>query len=333
MPVYRILTLDGGGQLEMTSTLLLGEIEKKRPGFLAKTNLIAGTSAGAMVGLILATRDNPADLLPATDKLWQDFFFLSMNSFAGAMLGLVGLGALFSNERLEQYLAQADLLGDKTLGDLKKRVLITAFNLDDKAQHTGHRIWKPKVFHNCGSHDEPDLEEKAVDVALRSGASPIFFPAVDNYIDGGMFANHPAMAAVSQILADWRHGYSAGAEKPGVLEDLRVLSVGVGQDKEYADTGDGNWGYFNWVLNPFKPLLLLGALMRGDSWAVNFECKHVMPQGHYHRLDPYYIVNSYIPGMVDTAVIRKTVESDDTQKLIDRTVEWLDKCGWFEEGN
>ena len=67
--LYRILSLDGGGQLEMTSTLLIMEIEKRRPGFLARTDMIAGTSAGAMVALILATQDNPASLLPKTEEL------------------------------------------------------------------------------------------------------------------------------------------------------------------------------------------------------------------------------------------------------------------------
>ncbi|HUK90117.1 MAG TPA: hypothetical protein VLZ81_06930, partial [Blastocatellia bacterium] len=176
-----------------------------------------------------------------------------------------------------------------------------------------------------------DLKEKAVDIAMRSGASPVFFPVVDNYIDGGVFANHPAMSAISQILADWRRGFPAGAEKPGVLDDLRVLSLGVGQDRQYVDAGDGNWGYLNWVLNPLKPLLILGALLHGDSWAVNFEAEHVLPLGHYFRLDPYYVVNSYIPGMVDTAVMRKTVESEETQKMIDRSVEWLDKSGWMSD--
>src|SRR5260370_4178683 len=85
---YRVLSLDGGGQLEMTSTLLMSEIEKQRPGFLARTDMIAGTSAGAMVALILATQDDPAHLLPQAEMLWEKFFELSMNSLAGALLGL-----------------------------------------------------------------------------------------------------------------------------------------------------------------------------------------------------------------------------------------------------
>jgi hypothetical protein len=40
--MYNILTLDGGGQLELTSTLMLEEIEMRRPGFLKKTDIIAG---------------------------------------------------------------------------------------------------------------------------------------------------------------------------------------------------------------------------------------------------------------------------------------------------
>jgi hypothetical protein len=339
--LYRILSLDGGGQLEMTSTLLIQEIEKRRPGFLARTDMIAGTSAGAMVALILATQDDPAPLLPATEELWERFFMLSMNSLAGAVLGLVGLGAFFSHQRLEQFLGQPSLLGSKTLGELRKKVIITSFDLEAIDNTTGAKTWKPKVYDNYGK-DNPDLLEKAVDVALRSSAAPIMFPIVDGHIDGGVFANHPAMVAVSKVFHDWRVSPINGVPLPqgGVgpgedpvqenLDDLRVLSIGVGENNNYVPVMDANWGYFNWLLNPFNPLLVINALLRGGSQAVDFQCDNLLPDCGYHRLNPYYVRNAPIPFMVNTAEIRKTVQSPETQNMIEKTIKWLDDFGWFE---
>lgn len=344
--LYRILSLDGGGQLEMTSTLLLTEIEKRRPGFLARTDMIAGTSAGAMVGLILATQDDPAYLLPQAEELWEKFYLLSMNSVAGAVLGIFGLGAFFSNNGLQKYLSQPGLLGDKTLGELRKKVIITSFDLESIDYSTGAKTWKPKVYDNYGRNN-PDLMEKAVDVALRSGASPIFFPVVDGFIDGGFFANHPAMVAISKVFHDWRQGSECEeeggvplpAEEPGPqgdpvqdnMDDLKVLSIGVGENNNYVPVQDANWGYFNWLLNPLNPLLVINALMRGGTKAVDFQCHHLLPHGSYHRLNPYYARNAPIPFVVNTGNIRRTVKSPETQAMVDRTVEWLDRCGWMDK--
>lgn len=344
--LYRILSLDGGGQLEMTSTLLLTEIEKRRPGFLARTDMIAGTSAGAMVGLMLATQDDPAYLLPQAEELWEKFYLLSMNSVAGTVLSIFGLGAFFSNQGLHKYLSQPGLLGDKTLGELRKKVIITSFDLEGFDYSTGAKTWKPKVYDNYG-HNNPDLMEKAVDVALRSGASPIFFPILDGFIDGGVFANHPAMVAISKVFHDWRQGYHEHDEEgvplpeatPGpqddpvqdYMDDLKVLSIGVGENNNYVPVKDANWGYFNWILNPFNPLLVVNALLRGGTKAVDFQCHNLLPHGSYFRLNPYYSRNAPIPFVVNTADIRRTVQSPETQAMVDKTVEWLDKCGWMDK--
>jgi len=341
---YRVLSLDGGGQLEMTSTLLMIEIEKQRPGFLARTDMIAGTSAGAMVALILATQDDPANLLPQAEVLWEKFFELSMNSLGGTLLGLVGLGALFTNQKLEEYLAQPDLLGDKTLGQLRKKVIITSFNLEGVDFSTGAKTWKPKVYDNFGANN-PDQMEKAVDVALRSSAAPIFFPILDGHVDGGVFANHPAMVAISKVFHDWRLGHHDHDEgvplpeaEPGPLHDpvqdylgdLKVLSIGVGENNNYIPVEDANWGYLKWILDPFRPLLVVNALLRGSTSAVDFQCRNLLPHGSYHRLNPFYSRNAPIPFMVNTEDIKRTVQSPETQTLVSRTIEWLDASGWFE---
>jgi predicted acylesterase/phospholipase RssA len=340
MAICRVLSLDGGGQLEMTSTLLLQEIEMRRPGFLRKVDVLAGTSAGGFVSLILATEDDPASLLGETERLWENFTYLSMNTIPGAIAGFFGFGAMFSNQGLRDYLAQEHLLGNKTLGELRKKVVITSFRLDHTDHVTGRRQWKPKIFHNFGSSTEPDMSQRAVDVALRSGAAPIAFPIVDGYVDGGVVANHPALIAISVIVDDWKRGVDENpddeytplswATKDEVLQELRVLSIGVGEDQQYVEVDSANWGWFNWILNPMNPLLAINALLRGDMWAINFECMSLLPDGNYHRLNPHYLRHTPIPFMANTGMLKKTVQSAETQQMVDETIEWIDRSGWLD---
>ena len=75
-------------------------------------------------------------------------------------------------------------------------VLIPSFQLDNQAPHAGQRQWKPKFFHNYPGPDS-DGAELVVDVAMRTSAAPIYFPTYQSYIDGGVVANDPSMAALA----------------------------------------------------------------------------------------------------------------------------------------
>lgn len=329
--MLNILTLDGGGQLELTSTLMLEELEMRRPGFLKKVDLIAGTSAGGMVALILATEDDAAALLPQLDELWERFSELTLKMGPQLLLSMFGVGSFYTHDRLREYLGKEDLLGSKTLADLKKQVVITAFELDVHDAETDARKWRPKMFHNFQRPDNADLYESCLDVALRSSAAPIFFPIVDGYIDGGVFANHPAMAAIAELCHDWRKFPDEHTPKENqFLNEMRVLSVGVGEDRRYIEQKDADWGWFSWLLKPSDPFLVIQALLRGDQWAVNFQCKNILPHGSYHRLDPHFVRKSMIPMGANTDLIRETVKADKTQHKIEKTVAWLDKSGWFD---
>lgn len=329
--MHNILTLDGGGQLELTSTLMLEEIEMRRPGFLSKADIIAGTSAGAMLALILATEDDAAVLLPEVGVLWEKFTELTLNKGPGLLLSLLGVTSFFTHDRLKEYLAREELLGTKVLADLKKQVVVTSFELDVHDEETGARKWRPRIFHNFQRPDNPDLYESAIDVALRSSAAPIFFPIYDGHIDGGVAANHPAMVAIAQLCHDWRKFPTDGAPKEkDFLNQMRVLSIGVGEDQRFLEKKDAAWGWFPWLLKPTDPFLVIQALLRGDQWSVHFQCKNILPHGRYHRLDPHFVRNSFIPMSANIDVIRETVQAEKTQHKIDKTIAWIDKSGWFE---
>src|SRR4029077_3213472 len=74
------------------------------------------------------------------------------------------------------------VFGELTLGQLGKRVLVTAFDLDN--EDPVQRTWKPKVFHNFPGSDS-DGAQLAYKVGTYTSAGPTFFPSADGYVDGG----------------------------------------------------------------------------------------------------------------------------------------------------
>ena len=67
----------------------------------------------------------------------------------------------------QKKLAQKGVLGDRKLKDLAKKVVITSFELNPTRKAPGMRgplNWQPKVFQNFEGRD---LQELAVDAALR----------------------------------------------------------------------------------------------------------------------------------------------------------------------
>jgi patatin-like phospholipase/acyl hydrolase len=56
---FRILSLDGGGIRGILTIMLLQRIQQEVPDFLSKVDLIAGTSTGGIVALLLAAGYSP----------------------------------------------------------------------------------------------------------------------------------------------------------------------------------------------------------------------------------------------------------------------------------
>jgi len=120
--------------------------------------------------------------------------------------------------------ALTSTLGPLKLQDLKAHtVLVPAFDLDSEATDEP-RSWKMKFFHNLPNEDS-DGHAVAVEVGLRTAAAPIYFPTSSNYIDGGVAANNPAMAALALAINQ------GGGEEPvpsshAVCRDRTELQMG-----------------------------------------------------------------------------------------------------------
>jgi predicted acylesterase/phospholipase RssA len=130
MSPYRILSLDGGGIRGVLTAKLLERLEMAHPGFLSKVDLLAGTSTGGILALGLAVGLAPEEI----GRLYEES---GTKVFANSLwddirdLGML-IGSDYSNEPLKQALLE--LMGEITLGDLQKRVLVSSFDLDNDPQ-------------------------------------------------------------------------------------------------------------------------------------------------------------------------------------------------------
>lgn len=269
MSFYHILSMDGGGIRGLLTGILLDRLEQAHPGFLDQVDLFAGTSTGGILALGLAAGFSPAQ---ARELYEKKAAFVFADSIWDDLLDLgSAIGAQYSNTNLKQALTEQ--FGDRTLGDLPKRVLISSFDLDNQAIGPGAiRTWKPKFFHNYPGPDS-DADQRIVDVALRTSAAPVSFPVYQGYIDGGVIANNPSMCALAQALDRDTAGHR--------LEDVALLSVSTGRNPKYLEAGNADWGWTQWA----RDLRMIGVMMDGSVGLADYQCERILRE-QYHRLDP-----------------------------------------------
>jgi len=306
MAKYRVVSIDGGGIRGLVTTILLQRIVVT-PGmesFLDSIDLIAGTSTGGLLALGIAHQLDLADIRDFYVKKGPKIFD---DSWLDDLVDLGKLrGADYDIKPLRRELKT--VFEDTTLGQLKKRVLITAFDLDN--EDPAERTWKPKLFHNFPGPNT-DRSALAFEVGLYTSAAPTYFPSVDGFIDGGVYASNPSMCALAQTQ-DRRYSPTPS------LDEVLLLSLGTGTSLQYIKGKSHDWGYAQWV----KPLINL--MLDGTNGIADYQCRQILGE-HYHRLAPVFPQGVTVP-MDDIDKIPYMIEFAESVP-IDETVLWL-KQNW-----
>ena len=257
--MYKILSIDGGGIRGIIPARVLERLETHVSGIVQEFDLYAGSSTGAVLAAGFAYGFDPRFMRQMyqgfgkqvfADSIWEDLRDLKYI-----------LGADYSIDNLKALLER--VIGETTLGDLEKQVLIATFDLKDESRDPPR--WKPKFFHNYPD-SRGDSQERLADVVIRSAAAPIYFPIYQGYIDGGISANNPSMCALAQAFNE------------GFL-DIRLLSLGTGNNPRWLDEQNGDWGVYQWGLN------LVNLIMDGGSEVADYQCRQIL-KDQYFRLQP-----------------------------------------------
>ncbi|RME68357.1 MAG: hypothetical protein D6778_01990 [Nitrospirae bacterium] len=309
MGKYRILSIDGGGIRGIIPAIVLQRISSTKglENFIDSVDFIAGTSTGGLLALGIAHGIELERIRNLYEEKAQVIFDDSWLDDLRDLGKLVG--ADYDIKGLRKVLK--DLFGDTTLGQLKKKVLITAFDLDNEDPDPEKRRWKPKIFHNFPGPGT-DRHYPAAKVGLYTSAAPTYFPSVDGYIDGGVYATNPSMCALAQTQ-DRRY-------KPNPsMDEIVLLSLGTGMSLQYIKGKRHDWGYVQWA----EPLVTL--MLEGTADIADYQCRQILAE-RYHRLAPVFPpgITIDMDGIEDIPFMIDFAESLPLQK----TIQWIKKV-WF----
>lgn len=198
--VLRILSLDGGGFLGLSTAAFIRGIEQFfGVRFCEVFDLFCGTSTGAIIALALASGCSG-------DQVVELYKRLGSNVFRRRAIPRRGfLRPRYVSQPLREALASE--FGSKTLADVSargKKILVTAFNVTSG---------QPRVFKTDHSENlRRDGQLALVDVAMASAAAPTYFPLVpvtnpldgvtEVLCDGGVAANDPALLGYVEALSE-----------------------------------------------------------------------------------------------------------------------------------
>jgi patatin-like phospholipase/acyl hydrolase len=231
---FRILALDGGGIMGAFTAAVLAAWEADTGARVVDHfDLVAGTSTGGILAIGLGMGLSAADLLEFYKTRGPHIF--PVTGF-GRKLSLTFRQLLrpkYSGDVLRQELIRA--LGPKKLGASSVRLVVPTYD-----------TLRGRIFLFKTRHDDRfkyDVDIPAADVALATAAAPTYFRAAtiqehqgQGYVDGGVWANCPALTAVIEAVHFLK--------KP--LTELDVLSVGTiyapDSVRDLAGAGILGWG-------------------------------------------------------------------------------------------
>ena len=301
MGSFRILSIDGGGIRGIYSAVLIQRIIQEVPDLIDKTKFFAGTSSGSLIAMGLAYGIPPIELIELFRAYGQEVFQSSIVNQVSQVIG-----AKYDILNLRKIVTP--YFGAAILNDLvtiqHKFVLVPTFDLDGEID--GIRTWKPKFFQNIPGPGA-DSGEMVVDVIIRSSATPVYFPAYQGYIDGGVVARNPCMAALAQALNPESGGQT--------INNIRMLSFGTGYYPRYISGTKQDWGLGRWT----RPLITI--MLDSEMGTNSYESMQILGPQRFHRLAPI------LPEPVNLDEADKIPELVQyaTEVDIEPTVAWIRK--------
>lgn len=213
-PVFKILSIDGGGIRGLYSAKMLEVFESRfKCRLVDYFDMICGTSTGGLIALGLALGIPAANISQFYLEKGKEIFPNSRSPFR--LLRQFFGGGKYSNEKLKQALQS--IFGQRQLGDAECLLCIPSHSI------THARPYIFKFDHSEGGLGR-DNSTPVVDVALATSAAPTFFPIVEisnhsgQFVDGGVCANNPAIIGLLESIM-----YFIGNGKK--YDTARILSV------------------------------------------------------------------------------------------------------------
>jgi len=270
--MIKILAIDGGGIRGIIPAMILAEIEKRTKKPIAEMfDLIAGTSTGGILALGLTKPNSQGKPEYSAEKLiglYEKEGEIIFSRSVWHRLRAVGniMEEKYPSAGIEKVLDK--YFGQARLKDALTEVIITGYEIERRF---------PWFFKSSKAKINSDNDFFMKQVARATSAAPTYFepakldtPGAKEYyalIDGGVFANNPAMCAYVEAKTTFK-----GAR------DFLVVSLGTGVlTRPLAYEEAKGWGLANWA----QPLL--SVIFDGVNDSVEYQLKQLLPEERYYR--------------------------------------------------
>ncbi|MES2772760.1 MAG: patatin-like phospholipase family protein [Bacteroidota bacterium] len=305
-PQIKILSIDGGGIKGIIPCTILKYIEEKTGTSISRLfHLIAGTSTGGIIAAGLTKEEDGGNAFKASDMLQlyaghgKDIFSkrpADLKSWLDAVIQDGLFDRCYDVKNFEKLLLEK--FGDSRLKDGLTDILVTTYApSSEKPFYFSSRIAKVKEEENFLLRQ----------VARSTSAAPTFFaPAKVKlgeddhaFVDGGVFANNPAVLAYGEAKEIYKNILKTSGAKseiakpfaPEVAADdndlpFYMLSIGCGHHPAAVDFSDAEkWRTKDWI----QPLLT-NVFMQSVAESTHYTMQYLMPPfkdgtPRYQRLD------------------------------------------------
>ncbi len=295
-----ILSIDGGGIRGILPGVILAYIEEQLQKKAGDPNarisdyfdLIAGTSTGGILTCMYIIPGNDGrpkfTAQEAVDLYLKNGGQIFSIPLFRRILNVFGLfEAKYPVKNIERILKT--YLEEVKLSQALKPCLVTAYEI----------FQRKTIFFNMADTSQGKIKDFLLrDIARSTSAAPTYFKPASIHsefgapfylIDGGMFANNPAMCAYAEARVT---EFSKIPQTPGKSDfpntsDMIIVSIGTGSHGDpYTYCKAKRWGVIGWLMP------LIDILMSGNSETVHYELRQLFEpteksgQKNYFRLEP-----------------------------------------------
>lgn len=298
MKKITMLSLDGGGIRGIISCIVLRYLEElfqQKDHANARLgdyfDMISGSSTGGILASVLLAPDVNGKARYSIQKAFdlykekgEDIFNVSLWERLINPFGL--FSEKISQDNLERQLK--DFFGDLELKDFIKPSLITSYDIENR---------RAKLFNTINAQ-QSQQNFFVRDICRATAAAPTYFSPVQirssygqifSLIDGGVFANNPALCAYAEARKIPFGNLFQNAEKPNYprVNDMMIVSIGTGTEmKSYPFRKYQNAGKLAWI-NPIIDILLSSNAETVDYQLTQmFMTLGVRNRQNYYRINP-----------------------------------------------
>ena len=333
---FNILSLDGGGVRGLVTSIILESLDNKLKKYNPQKpltdyfDIIAGTSTGGLIACALAKGLNAREIKNIYINNSQTIFPPN-KILIHTILNLIRLGStqpIYGDEGLRTVLK--DVFENLKFGELNKPTIVTSYDTynrqsvvfkNTKIAHQNIPVWEICRASSAAPIGFPGYEMKNKDFLEDWQSKGYLIP--DNsgipLIDGGVFANNPALCAIAERIRwnkelpenpKWNTSLAENVNQ----QDIVVASFGTGQHIQQIGAKQvKQWGALEW-LNPGNDLPLLDVLFDGADDAVCYIAEKIVGNT-YFRFQPHFDRN------ISTFIARQ----ENIDAMIKSTEKYLSK--------